>query len=600
MADEEIEYISVVQAVKLISRTFEGNPKHLREFCEGVEAARQVVHPLHQPLLLKFIESKIAGENEVTVGDSYPLPNIQDILDKLGRARYFTALDCATEGVKPDDRKIEAVVKFPIPQSRKDVKSFLGLAGYYHKFIADLSAIARPLTNLLKKENEWNWTEKEQTSFDLLKFKLTSTPLLQYPDFSKPFVLTTDASGYAIGAILSQGKLGQYKPIAYARRTLNKAELNYATVEKELLAIVWACKHFRPYLLGRKFQIVTDHKRLTWIFNVKDTSSRLMRWKLLLEEYDYEIQHRAGHRNCNADSLSPYPIQCFNVNIEEITNERKQKIIAEKHICPVDGHQDIQRTTERIRLYISWPGLEQDVIQYIRECKTCQLNKETRPNIKLSLTVTDTRNIPSDKVYLDIVGPLPTTETGMKYIVTCQDNLSKYFMAIPLQNQTADEVTNAFVKNIILNYGIPQMQTCQQLAKERLIKFKESQGQKVKSNSYEFMENDLALLRIENRQKLDPLWKGPYEIKKIQGSNAVIQELGKRRHQEIHINRLKPYFFIQFQRMQTLKWTLIITLIIWWKLLQAQNIEEVQSETGIYFDEVGTLHPLVGVSTLSW
>jgi hypothetical protein len=121
-----------------------------------------------------------------------------------------------------------------------------------------------------------------------LKFKLTNTPLLQYPDFNKPFILTTDASGYAIAAILSQGKLGHDKPVAYASRTLNKADLNYATVEKELLAIVWACKHFRPYLLGRKFQIVMDHKVLTRIFNVKDPSSRLMRWKLLLEEYDYE------------------------------------------------------------------------------------------------------------------------------------------------------------------------------------------------------------------------------------------------------------------------------------------------------------------------
>jgi transcription elongation factor Elf1 len=189
--------------------------------------------------------------------------------------------------------------------------------------------------------------------------------------------LTTDASGYATGAILSQGKLGHDKPIAYANRMLNKAELNYATVEKGLLAIVWACKHFRPYLLGRKFQIVTDHKGLTWIFNVKDPSSRLMRWKLLLEEYDYEIQYRAGQRNCNADSLSRYPIQCFNVNIEEITNERKQKIITEMHNCPVGGHQGIQRTTERIKLYLSWPGLEQDVTQYVRECKICQLNKET-------------------------------------------------------------------------------------------------------------------------------------------------------------------------------------------------------------------------------
>jgi hypothetical protein len=155
---------------------------------------------------------------------------------------------------------------------------------------------------------------------------------------------------------------------------LNKAELNYATAEEELLAIVWACNYFRPYLLGRKFQIVTDHKGLTWIFNVKDPSSRLMRWKLLLEDYDYKIQYRAGQRNCNADCLSRYPVQCLNVNVEELTDERKQKIIAEMHICPIGGHQGIRRTIERIKLYLSWSGLDQEVTQYIWECRTCQLN----------------------------------------------------------------------------------------------------------------------------------------------------------------------------------------------------------------------------------
>jgi hypothetical protein len=359
------------------------------------------------------------------------------------------------DGVRPDENKIKAVIEFPTPKTQKDIKSFLELAGYYRKFIADFSAIARPLTNLLKKENEWKWTEQEQASFQLLKFKLTSTPVLQYPNFSKPFILTTDASGYAIGAILSQGKIGQDKPVPYASRTLNKAELNYATVEKELLAIVWACKHFRPYLLERKFQIVTDHKGLTWICNVQDPSSRLMRWKLLLEEYDYEIQYRAGVRNCNADSLSPYPVQCLNVNREEITNERKQRIIAEMHNCPVGGDQGIHRTIERIKLYTSWPNIDKDVTQYVIECKTCQINKETHPNVTLPLTITDTKATPWDKIYLDVVGALPVTESGMKYILTCQDNLSKYFIAAPLQNQKAEEIANSFVKHIILVYGIP-------------------------------------------------------------------------------------------------------------------------------------------------
>jgi hypothetical protein len=505
--------------------------------------------------------------NEVTIGDSYPLPNIQDILDKLGRARYFTALDCASgylqvpiaeedrhktafstadghfeyvrmpfglksapstfqrmmnnilselignrclvyvddililgetleehnsklrevfqklrefnitiepdkceflkeelnylghvvtaDGVKPDKKKITAVIDFPIPRSQKDLRSFLGLAGYYRRFIDGFSAIGRPLTDLLKKDKEWKWSEKEQTSLDLLKFRLTNAPLLQYPNFNEPFIITTDASGYAIGAILSQGKLGSDKPIAYASRTLNGAELNYATVEKELLAIVWACKHFRPYLLGRKFQIVTDHKGLTWIFNVKDPSSRLMRWKLLLEEYDYEIEYRAGKCNCNADSLSRYPVHCLNVEAEEITDDRKAKIISEMHNCPIGGHQGINRTIERIKLYITWPGMEQEVTQFIRNYKTCQVNKETRKNIKLPLTITDTKACPWGKLYLDVVGPLTTTEKSMKYILTCQDNLSKYIIAVPMENQTAEKVAESFVKNIVLIYVIP-------------------------------------------------------------------------------------------------------------------------------------------------
>jgi hypothetical protein len=131
-------------------------------------------------------------------------PDKCEFLKKLNYLGHVVA----SEGVKPDDRKIKAVVEFPTPKTQKDIKSFLGLAGYYRKFIANFSAIARPLTDLLKKENEWNWTEQEQANSDLLKFKLTNTPLLQYPDFSKPFILTTDPSGYAIGAILNQSKLG--------------------------------------------------------------------------------------------------------------------------------------------------------------------------------------------------------------------------------------------------------------------------------------------------------------------------------------------------------------------------------------------------------
>ena len=150
-----------------------------------------------------------------------------------------------------------------------------------------------------------------------------------------------------MGAILSQGKIGQDKPISYASRTLNKAERNYSTIEKEPTAIVWACKHFRPYFLGRTFTIVTDHKPLIWMFSVKDPSTRLLRWRLLLEEYDYTIVYKAGKRNVNADALSRNSV----ILIVMITSKEKQKkILKEMHEFPIGGHQGVQRTYERLEL----------------------------------------------------------------------------------------------------------------------------------------------------------------------------------------------------------------------------------------------------------
>lgn len=207
------------------------------------------------------------------------------------------------DGVKPDVNKIKAVLDFPVPTNEKQLKSFLGLASYYRRFMKNFSQIAYPLNNLLKKNVTFDWNALCEEAFNKIKEKLTSPPILQFPDFSKNFILTTDASQYAIGSILSQGVPGNDLPVAYASRTLNKAEINYSTIERELLAIVWSVQHFRPYLFGRKFTIMTDHKPLVYLFSVSDPSSRLLRFRLKLEEYDYNIIYKPGKYN-NADSLS--------------------------------------------------------------------------------------------------------------------------------------------------------------------------------------------------------------------------------------------------------------------------------------------------------
>ncbi|KAL0818955.1 hypothetical protein ABMA28_008252 [Loxostege sticticalis] len=212
------------------------------------------------------------------------------------------------DGVRPNPEKVKAVTDFPTPKTAKDIKSFLGLVSYYRRFIPDFSKHAKSLTSLLKKDVPFEWKNEQQLSFETLKNKLVTAPILAYPDFTKPFLLTCDASNHAISAILSQGPIGQDLPIAYASRTLNKAETNYSVTEKECLAIVFGTKVFRPYLYGNRFEIITDHKPLQWLFNCKDPGSRLIRWRLKLEEFEYNIQYKKGKTNSNADALSRFPV----------------------------------------------------------------------------------------------------------------------------------------------------------------------------------------------------------------------------------------------------------------------------------------------------
>lgn len=247
------------------------------------------------------------------------IKHLQQVFEKLRESRLKIQLDkseflrteveflghmITKDGIKPNPKKIIAIQKFPIPRTAKEIKSFLGLLGYYRRFIKGFAKLTKPFTKCLKKGATIVHNSEFLEAFEMCKNVLCNDPVLQYPDFEKQFILTTDASNIAVGAVLSQGQIGSDLPIAYASRTLNPAETNYSTIEKELLSIVWATKYFRPYLFGRKFVIITDHKPLQYLFNVKEPSSRLLRWRLKLEEFDYEIKYKKGKQNLNADALS--------------------------------------------------------------------------------------------------------------------------------------------------------------------------------------------------------------------------------------------------------------------------------------------------------
>lgn len=183
-------------------------------------------------------------------------------------------------GVRPDPGKIDAIRGFPRPTNVRGLRGFLGLSGYYRRFIDHYATIALPLTALLRKEHGFEWDEPQQRAFDTLKDALTSEAVLIYPNFAEPFILATDASGQAVGAVLSQLRDGHERPVAYISRQLSQAERNYSATERELLAAVWAIRQFRCYLLGRSFTLITDHAALRWLLSLKDLSSRLTRWAL--------------------------------------------------------------------------------------------------------------------------------------------------------------------------------------------------------------------------------------------------------------------------------------------------------------------------------
>ena len=214
------------------------------------------------------------------------------------------------DGILPNKLKVDAIQNFPKPASAKDVKSFIGLSGFYRAFVRNFSSIAAPLTSLLKKEAKFVWGQEQDQAFAKLKHYLSSPPVLAYPDYSMPFELYTDASNVGLGAVLMQNLNGKLKPIAYASRILSKAESSYCATDKEMSAIAWALLHFRDIILGYRVTVFMDHCPLTYMINspVKDPFGKRARYFMTLSEYDVEVKYIKGCLNTPPDALSRAPI----------------------------------------------------------------------------------------------------------------------------------------------------------------------------------------------------------------------------------------------------------------------------------------------------
>jgi hypothetical protein len=411
-------------------------------------------------------------------------------------------------GVRADPSKLDAMVSWPIPRSIKALRGFLGLTGYYRKFIRHYGLLAAPLSNLLKK-NSFVWTSEATQAFEALKLAVTSPPVLRLPDFSLPFVIECDASGTGMGAVLMQ----EGRPLAFLSKALKGRTLLLSTYEKELLALVTAVQKWRPYLMGHPFIVRTDHQALKFLLEQQVGTVAQQRWLSKLLGYDFVIEFKSGRDNKVADALSrqgdeesnqgefsvslisfPTPdwisdlkssyngdtkaqtlLEEFSKGIPTIQGFTLQQglllckgrlwlvkgspfqnqILEYIHSNPTSGHSGFHKTLARAKANFIWKGMKSDIKAFVRECRVCQENKH---ETVLPAGLLQPLPIPSwvwSDISLDFIEGLPNSK-GFSVILVVVDRLTKYGHFIPLAHPfSASQVAQVFFANIFKLHGMP-------------------------------------------------------------------------------------------------------------------------------------------------
>lgn len=424
------------------------------------------------------------------------------------------------EGIFPDNEKIKPILEYPTPNNIKAVRRFIGMTGYYRRFIPDFSTIAAPITERLKtKYLKFEWTAEANAAFESLKSLLIEPPILTPPNYDKPFEVHCDASNVGIGAVLIQRIQNKEHNIAFYSAKLEKAEINYSTTEKECLAVIRALENFAPYLAGYKFTVITDHASLKWLQTIKDPSGRLARWAMRLQALNFELVHQKGKLNVVPDALSRAPIDTGStkpssrgevpaqwtnaIDIQNLTNTTDKTYIENFQKCrdnidnhkyqirkgileinvsktgpadwkiaiPVDhvkqtlheihsdilaGHGGYWKTLKRAKQDYYWNTMRIDIKRYIQSCEICKGAKSSNQNAKTPMGKFRNYTKPWKKVAIDYIGPMPRSKGGSKWLLTMVDCFSKFVIIKPLREATAKLTTDSIENEIFLKYGVPE------------------------------------------------------------------------------------------------------------------------------------------------
>ena len=435
------------------------------------------------------------------------------------------------------EAKVAVVKDMPAPTDLARLRTFLGFAGYYRRFIKDFATIAKPLTLLMRADETWRWDGPQQDAFEALKQRLQQAPVLMLPHPGRPYVLYTDWSAVGMGAVLSQADAdGQEAVVAYASRGCNEHERNYSSYEGEGAAAVWAVLHFRIYLQGRRFTLITDHQPLRWLMESGDLRGKYARWAMILQEHDFEVIHRPGKTQQHADGLSRNPAPTLQWHAEdwrpaEIANSaslalawlagradqasyeqgeerptevwedvemlqwlqaeddgaglqvpgaargraqwyrwkegrlwrqlpegwrvvpppaEREKLFWEVHRRL--GHYGGRRTLQLLRTGYWWQGIQAEVKRWQAGCETCQRAAQRRQEAEAELQSLPVREL-GYRWSLDILGELPLSRRGKRYVLVMIEHVSKWVEAVPMASKSAVGIASHFLHMVLSRYG---------------------------------------------------------------------------------------------------------------------------------------------------